>query len=115
LRTFQTSPPKFRGIVANSEYNRGFSDYTDINGRNWGYGSFQLENGDKVFSRWEGMSSSIVKPDGTRQNTSQTVMTITGGTGAFVGIRGMLKYTSAFDPATGMNATDAKGEYWFEQ
>jgi hypothetical protein len=114
-RTFQNSAPKFRGVVANTEYNRGFSDYTDVNGRNWGYGRFQLESGDKVFTRWEGTSSSALKPDGTRQNTSHSVMIITGGTGAFIGIRGMLKNTSAFDPATGMNASNVNGEYWFEQ
>jgi hypothetical protein len=114
-RTFKGSPPTFRGIAAPSDFTRGFSDYTDVNGRAWGYGGFLLENGDRVFTRYEGVSSSTVKPDGSRQSTNQTVIVITGGTGAFGGIRGILKSGSVFDPATGMNATEAKGEYWFEQ
>jgi hypothetical protein len=40
---------------------------------------------------------------------------LTGGTGKFRRIRGVLHYTTVIDPSKGYNESKTEGEYWFEK
>lgn len=44
-----------------------------------------------------------------------TFSTFIGGAGKYLGIRGMSRVTSMFDPKTGFNETQWEDEYWIEK
>ena len=113
--TFPKDPPMFEGVRAVERWVRGFSDYIDINGRAGTYLLFVLENGDKIFSRGDGVSQTTVNPDGSKKSTGTLVYTITGGTGKFLGIRGTIRETTIFDPKVGLVDVQSEGEYWIEK
>jgi len=48
-RVFTTAKPNCEGLKAVEEWDRLYTDYTNGNGRNWGYWVQTLENGDKIF------------------------------------------------------------------
>jgi hypothetical protein len=104
------------GVRVVEEWLRGYSDYIDINGPAWGYGIYVLENGDKIFTRLQGTSQSVVNPDGSKKNTFAGVVTLAGGTGKFHGILGTLRATVIFDPIAGVQGDGQwEGEYWIEK
>ena len=113
--TFPKDPPVFEGVRVVESWNRGYSDYIDINGRHWAYGIYVLENGDKIFTRNDGSSQTIVNPEGAKKSTATGVVTLTGGTGQFRGIQGTLRYINIFDPKAGLNEGQTEGTYWLEK
>jgi hypothetical protein len=113
--TFAKDPPLFEGVRAVERWVRGFSDYTDLNGRTGTYLMFVLENGDKIFARGDGVSQGIVQPDGAKQTTGTLVYTITGGTGKFLGMHGTIRETATFNPKVGVVEVQSEGEYWLER
>ena len=76
---------------------------------------FFLENGDKVYARNEGSSQTIVNADGTKKSAATGVTVLTGGTGKFRGIQGVLRYVTNFDPKAGLNEGRTEGVYWIEK
>ena len=106
--------PVFNGVRAKDSWSRAMSDYVDANGRVFGYVTFDLENGDKVFARYEGVSQT---PPGGTTNTP-IILTLTGGTGNFKDIRGTLRVVNLANFAGGRATpagTQYEGEYWFEK
>jgi hypothetical protein len=114
-RTYPKDLLTFEGVSVVEEWNRGYSDYIDINGHAWGYGIYILENGDKIFTRLDGTSQTSLNPDGSKKSTYTGTWVLTGGTGNFRGIRGTLRATARFDPKTGFNEGQVEGEYWIEK
>lgn len=106
--------PVYEGVKAVEEWNRGYSDYVDGNGRNWGYTTIVLENGDKIFGRWDGVSQTIISADGSKKSSSISASTFTGGTGKFQKIRGTFRGSSTFDAGKGINSGQVEGDYWME-
>jgi hypothetical protein len=53
--------------------------------------------------------------DGTRKSTAKGVTLLTGGTGKFKGIQGVLRYVTNFDPKAGLNEGHTEGTYWIEK
>jgi hypothetical protein len=112
--TYANEAPAYDGMKVKEGWTRAISDYTDGNGRSSGYGVALLENGDKIFSRFELTTQTAVASDGSKTTRSYSVATLTGGTGKFKGIHGTLR---------GMTDTDFKnlagavteGEYWIER
>lgn len=105
--------PVFNGVKATESSTRGVSDYTDANGRVYGYTIYTLENGDKIFSRYEGV---VLTPAGGKTNANY-VSTFVGGTGQFRNIRGVLRGTSVVTFSGGKAGpieTQYEGEYWVE-
>ena len=94
------------------EWDRGYSDYIDGNGRNWGYITFILENGDKVFARWEGNAQTVIGSDGAKKSSGTSTVVLSGGTGKFQKIRGTIRGSYTFDPGKGINTGHSEGEYW---
>src|SRR5215813_4283832 len=107
--TYPKDPPVFEGVRVVESWSHGYSDYIDINGHHWGYNTYVLENGDKIFARNDGSSQTIVAPDGAKKSTATGVTTLTGGTGKFRGIQGTLRYVSIFDPKAGLNEGKIEG------
>jgi hypothetical protein len=105
--------PVYDGVKVKEAWNRGLSDYTEGNGRVTGYSVTLLENGDKVFGRFEATTQTTVNTDGSKVTKSYGVTTLTGGTGKFKSIRGTLHNVSITDFKTSEQVVE--GEYWFEQ
>ena len=114
-RRYPHDPPKFNGVSVTEQWDRGYSDYTDTNGRAWWYITYFLENGDKIYARTDGTTQTSHSDSHTSISTFVGVITITGGTGEFKGIRGLLQSKIRFSPATGFNMGEHTGEYWFEE
>jgi hypothetical protein len=106
--------PSYAGIKVAEAWTRATSDYTDGNGRASGYGVAILENGDKIFSRYDVLTHTVVESGGARRTSIATVATLTGGTGKFSTIRGTLRSAGGTDFTRGTGAK-TEGEYWFEK
>jgi hypothetical protein len=106
--------PVFNGVRATEQWVQGVSDYVNTNGRVHGYATYIMENGDKVFSHYEGINQAT----GTGKANGSFVHTITGGTGKFKDLRGVLRANNVATFAAGRattNETQYDGEYWTER
>jgi hypothetical protein len=113
-RIFSADPPVYENVRGVEEWARGYSDYTDGNGHGWGYIVVVMENGDKIFGRYDGTAQAVAGADGSRKITFTGVTTLTGGTGRFRSIRGTQRVNVVFDPKSGYNESQVDGEYWVE-
>ncbi len=114
-RVFPKDTRVFEGVNVVEEWDRGYSDYIDGNGRNWGYITFLLENGDKIFGRWDGNAQTIIGSDGAKKSSGISTETLSGGTGKFQKIRGTIRGSYTFDPGKGINTGHWEGEYWMNE
>jgi hypothetical protein len=105
--------PVYDGVKVKESWTRASSDYTEGNGRTQGYTIADLENGDKVFGRLEGITQTTVGADGSKVAKTNVVTTLTGGTGKFKGIHGTLRTVATTDFKT-YGGNVAEGEYWIE-
>jgi hypothetical protein len=71
-----------------------------------------MANGDKIFGRWDGVTQTTIKPDGSKASKVNGVTTWTGGTGKCQGIRGIVRGGATSDLKTASSAFE--GEYWIE-
>ena len=112
----QEAPPVFDDVKVKEAWQRAMSDYTDLSGRANGYYVYAMDNGDKVFARWEGLTQTTINPDGSKASEIWGVTTLTGGTGKFKGLRGTLHGSSKIDfKGSPLPTRPTIGEYWFEQ
>jgi hypothetical protein len=109
-RTYPKNPPVINGMNIVESWTRGVSDSINNSGAAVVYQVYIAENGDKFF-----VQSSTVEvqgePDG--RLTTTTVGTVTGGTGKFTGIRGLLRLLVTANFKTGENEAQVELEYWF--
>jgi hypothetical protein len=110
-RTFPTDAPTINGVKIKETISRGLSDYIDTNGSNTNYVEYVMENGDKFFSRQTTVSQSTVAADGKRKNIASGPGVITGGTGKFATIKGVVRTTNVFDAKAGINDGESDIEY----
>ena len=68
---------------------------------------YVLENGDKFFTR----SVLVAQSTGSGKLTATTVGQITGGTGKFAGIQGIVRTVNTADPKAGVNEGQTDIEY----
>ena len=113
-RTPSNAKPNCEGLKLVETWVRGYSDYTNINGRAWGYEVNILESGEKIFGQWSGTTHTTVTSDGSKKSLYTGVTTFVGGTGKYHGIRGMSRVTTLFDPKTGFNEVQWEDEYWID-
>jgi hypothetical protein len=106
--------PVYDGVKVKEAWSRLLSDYTEGNGRLTGYSVSLLENGDKVFGRVDGTTQTTVNADGSKVTKTNSVTTLTGGTGKFKGIRGTLHSVTTTDFKT-LSDSLTEGEYWIEK
>jgi hypothetical protein len=108
--------PVFDGVKVKEGWLRAMSDYTNLSGHVHGYVVDVMENGDKIFGRWEGLTQTTINPDGSKASEVWGVTTLTGGTGKFKGLRGTLHGSSKIDfKGSPLPSSPTVGEYWFEQ
>jgi hypothetical protein len=110
-RTFPTDAPTINGVKLKETISRGLSDYIDTNGANTNYVEYVMENGDKFFSRQTTVSQSTVAADGKRKNIATGSGVLTGGTGKFATIKGVVRTTNVFDAKAGINDGESEIEY----
>ena len=111
---YANEAPEYAGVKVTEAWTSLISDYTNASGRLVTYGVSLMANGDRIFSRSEGVTQTSVREDGSRRTAFNNVVTLTGGTGKFATIRGVLRTTGLSDLKTGTSGTVTEGEYWFE-
>jgi hypothetical protein len=114
-RTFPNDQPNCEGLKRVEEWNHGYSDYIERNGRAWGYVTTVFENGDKIFGEWSGTSQTVVAADGSKKSTFSGVVVYTGGTGRYQGVRGLERDSVVFDPEKNFNQSQSEAEYWLQK
>jgi hypothetical protein len=116
-RSFTKDHPVIAGVKVVEMVFRGATDYVNGNGPGFGYETWTMENGDKVFLEGKFMSFTEATPKGFRKGTSHASNVFLGGTGKFAGIRGTILSNTEFntDPQEGYNRPIYKGEYWFDK
>lgn len=107
--------PVYDGVKVRDIRSVLVSDYVAGTGNAFIHSVSTLENGDKVYSRTDIMAHTTVGEGGARRTSFTSVVTLTGGTGRFKGIRGTLRGGGFSDMKTGTSGTQTEGEYWFEQ
>jgi hypothetical protein len=112
---YTSEAPTYAGVKVVEGWTRASSDHTNGSGRTTGYGVSILENGDKIFSRFETLVHTVVESDGSRKSAYTSVSTLTGGTGKFTTIRGTLRGAGSTDFKSGLSGVKTEGEYWFEK
>ena len=112
---YTTEAPEYAGVKVVEGSTWLASDYIGASGRFTTYGMLQMANGDKIFSRAEGLSQTAIGADGGRKTSFSTVTTLTGGTGKFASIRGSLRGSGVTDFKTGTSGNVTEGEYWLEK
>jgi hypothetical protein len=105
-RTYPASAPVINGLKLVEEWGRGAADYTDGNGDAFVYDEYLMENGDKFFTR-----SVFVAQRARGAFNATQVGHITGGTGTFAGMHGIVRVSVNFDPKTGFNETKTNIAY----
>jgi hypothetical protein len=105
----------FGGVNVTETLTRGMSDYTNWSGSYITYSVYNLEDGNKVFSRSTGATQSSTNADGTRAFKYSFIENFIGGTGKFKGIRGQMRGSG--ERAAGANSLtqQSSGEYWIEE
>ncbi len=104
--TFSNNAPSINGIRLMESWSRGVSDQTDGTGSSAQYSIFVLENGDKIFGR---MTNVLQNNSGKVSLVSAGY--ITGGTGKFLGIQGVLRGATSLNFQTGMVEIQQDLEY----
>ena len=116
LRTFPKDPLVIGEVRVKEWWTHGFTDFTETNGLGTAYHTLLMENGDKIFIRVNFVAQSVVSADGSKKGANNLIAgPITGGTGKFLGIRGMLRLAANFDTNSGFNDSKGEIEYWMEK
>jgi hypothetical protein len=106
-RTYPGNAPVINGVKLVESWDRGTLDLTDGNGPNTAsYTEYVMENGDRFFARTNGVTQTEAG-----KLTSTSVGPITGGTGRFAAIHGVLHQITNFDIKTGFTENQANIEY----
>ena len=116
VRIFPKDPLLVDDVRVKEWWARGYTDFTESNGPGTVYHTLMMENGDKIFMRANFVAQSTVSTDGSKKGANNLVTgPITGGTGKFLGIRGMMKLAATFDLTSGFNDSKGEIEYWMEK
>jgi hypothetical protein len=109
-RTFPTDGPVFEGSRLVELWIRGISDFIDTNGLATAYSVYVFANGDRFFAR-----SDLVATTDAGKSTTLAAGRITGGTGKFRNMRGVIRVASSPDPRSGLMRSAFDIDYWFDK
>jgi len=101
-----SEPVMINGIKLKETWNRGIVNITDGNGSGIAYTVYMMDNGDKIFARTDNAIENVA---GDRTAFGSGV--ITGGTGKFSGIQGIVRTRVHFDFTKGFNESQDTLEY----
>jgi hypothetical protein len=106
-RTFPNDAPIINGLKLVEEWNRGITEIIDGNGTGTLVTVYVMENGDEFFDR-----RTTVSQNASGKITATHVGSITGGTGKFAGMRGIVQASRDFDPQTTATDNQTDIECW---
>jgi hypothetical protein len=106
-RTYPNNAPVINGLKLAESSEQGVGERIDGSGDGTSYVTYVMENGDKFFVR-----QSLVIQNISGKTSATVVGHITGGTGKFAQMRGLLRATANFDIKTGFNEAQTDIEYW---
>jgi len=109
-RVFPKDAPELEGSRLVELWIRGISDFIDTNGLATAYSVYVFENGDRIFAR-----SDLVAVTDAGKSTTLAAGRITGGTGKFRHIRGVIRVASSPDAASGLLRSKFDIDYWFDK
>ena len=114
--TYTRGHPVISGTKVVETWARGSSDYISGVGPTQGYGVWVLEDGNKIYTEWSGTSYTEPTSTGSIRGTFNGTTRLTGGTGKFATIRGVVTDVVKFDtdPDHGYNDGSERGEYWLD-
>ncbi|MCK4165600.1 dirigent protein [Ralstonia pseudosolanacearum] len=111
MRSYGGKDQTIEGVVLKEAVIRATSDLTDLNGLGRSYVEYRMENGDKIFARGYFLNHKL---QGSDRLKNLTELDITGGTGKFRGIRGIVRAETVADSKS-FNQNRTEFEYWFEK
>jgi hypothetical protein len=111
-RIYGGNAPVVQGVRVKESWTRGLTDFTEFSGLGTSYNTYVMDNGDKIYSRGNFIAQSTDAKGGLKNVSTST---ITGGTGKFQSIRGIVKSETIANPAAGTNQTKGEMEYWMEK
>lgn len=114
-RVYSSDQKNCEGLKRTEELSHGYSDYIDGNGRAWGYTVITFDNGDEIFGQFAGTSLVAVAEDGKKQRTYVGSTRYTGGTGIYLGVRGITRAKVSFDLVANVNVSESEEEYWISK
>jgi len=108
-RTFPKDGPVIEGTRLVELWIRGIADFIDMNGLATVHTVYVFENGDKFFVR-----SDLVAATDAGKSTTLTAGRITGGTGKFRSVQGIIRVASSPEPGSGLMRSAFDIDYWFD-
>ena len=108
VRDYGSNGPMIEGVRLKTTASKFMTDFIELNGSGVGYQTMEMENGDKVFSR----SGYTAQSSGDGSAHDMQVYVITGGTGKFLGIRGIVRSATSANPKAGTVSSKIDLEYW---
>ena len=111
VRSYGGKDQTIEGVVLKEAVIRATSDLTDLNGLGRSYVEYRMENGDKIFAHGYFLNHKL---PGSDRLKNLTELDITGGTGKFHGIRGIVRAETVADTKA-FNQNRTEFEYWFEK
>jgi len=109
-RTFPKDGPAFEGTRLAELWIRGIADFVEVNGLATVYSTYVFDNGDKFFVR-----SDLVAATEAGKSSTLAAGRITGGTGQFRNMRGVVRVASSPDPDSGLMRSAFDIDYWFDK
>ena len=114
VRTYAGGAPTIEGVALKEAWIRGMTDFTDLNGLGTSYVTYVMEDGDRIYARGNFLAHRLPDTDGNRMLKNMTELTITGGTGRFLAIRGVVRAETLSDNVA-FNQNRSEMEYWMEK
>jgi hypothetical protein len=108
--TYANNAPVINGVKLAESTITGIGDRLDGSGDGRRYYVFVMENGDKFFVR---DSQTVQNRSGKTNDTGSGL--ITGGTGKFAGMHGLVLQNGSFDIKSGVVEGQYDIEYWFDK
>jgi hypothetical protein len=108
--TYANNAPVINGVKLVESSTTGIGDRFDGSGDGRRYYVFVMENGDKFFVR---DSQTVQNRSGKTNDTGSGL--ITGGTGKFAGMHGLVLESGSFDIKAGLAESQFDIEYWIEK
>ena len=114
-RVYGADGPMISGVHIKDSRTHGISDYTDSTGSGSVYVTYMMENGDKIYTHGSIVTHGVPNAGGKKTLSTLAALTITGGTGKFLGVHGVVRNETPADLAAGINQGKGEIEYWMEK
>ena len=114
LRTYGDDAPSIDGVLLQEAWIRGVTDFTDLNGLGSSYVTYVMRGGERIYARGHFLAHRLPEAEGVNLLTNLTGLTLTGGTGRFLGIRGIVRAETVSNNVT-YNRNRTEIEYWMEK